>query len=48
MTEVKMIEPDTLSSIGWIRITSIGEENIYFIDEDGNEYGCKVLHFTPE
>lgn len=34
---------DQLPRLGWIQITDVGEENIYFTLEDGSKGFCKVL-----
>lgn len=39
MIEVELTE---LTTIGWIQITDIGEENMYFINSAGESCFCKV------
>ena len=36
------IEIEDLATLGWIVITWVGEENMYFTDADGTEYFCKI------
>ncbi len=36
------VEVGELATIGWIQITSIGEENLYFSTPDGTKHFCKV------
>jgi len=40
--KLTQIEPENLVSMGWIQITSIGEENLYFTKDDIH-YFCKDL-----
>ena len=36
------VEVQDLSSVGWIRITEVGEENIYFLLPSGQRAFCKL------
>ncbi len=42
------VEPTDLASIGWIVITNIGQENIYFDLADGTRCFSGVEGFTAE
>ena len=35
-------EIESLARMGWIRITDVGEENVYFVTAAGDHYFCKV------
>lgn len=39
-------QPDELWAAGWIRITEVGDENIYFELENGLLGWCKVDGFS--
>ena len=39
---MQQIEIADLPKMGFIQITDIGEENIYFTDSDGNEFFVKL------
>jgi hypothetical protein len=39
----KEFEEKDLPNIGWIRIDSIGTENMYFTLEDGTQGYCKLF-----
>lgn len=34
---------DDLPTLGWLQVTDVGEENMYFTLEDGTDGFCKVL-----
>lgn len=40
--EIEQVEVEELPNVGWIRITEIGEENMYWQDENGKRFFCKV------
>jgi hypothetical protein len=37
----KEVEIENLVNMGFVQITAVGEENMYF-EKDGKEYFCKV------
>ena len=39
---IKEIEINDLPSMGWIQITDIGEENVYFKNQEGEQFFYKV------
>lgn len=39
------VEPEELPEMGFIQITEIGEENMYFNDQDGKAFFCKVAGY---
>ncbi len=42
------VQPEDLGRIGWINITDISEENVYFRLRDGTRCFSKVEGFTAE
>ena len=38
----KKFEIEELTQIGWLQVTSIGNENLYFFLEDGTQGYCKI------
>ena len=39
---IRWIEIEELPGLGWIKITEIGEENVYFTIADGTLCFCKA------
>lgn len=44
MTNLTEVEPEKMAAMGWIQITEIGNENVYF-EKNGQKFYCKVAGY---